>query len=442
MYQEIIKGFSQLSKEEKLKKVASFALNPQEAEKIFKSFWINEPEFAKRFDEFSENTISVFGLPYGIAPNFLINGKRYIVPMVIEESSVVAAASKSAKFWAEHGGFTSKIISTVKTGHVHFFWDGNYEKFNKIFPQLRQRMIERTNDITKNMRARGGGILNISLENHTAELENYYQIKASFETIDSMGANFINSCLEEFAEELKNFLREKNDYFTTNEQECEIIMAILSNYTPECIVETTAECKINDFKNLDIDMDPGRFVRKFKAAVDIANVSIYRATTHNKGIFNGIDAVALATGNDFRALEAGGHVFASSSGVYKSLSFVEINNDNFKFGIKVPIAVGTIGGLTRLHPLAKLSLEILGNPKAKELMTIMSAAGLANNFGAVKSLVTKGIQIGHMRMHLINILNSFAANEQEKEKAKEYFKTHKVSVGNVRKFLDQIRQKH
>jgi len=437
MYREIIKGFSQLTKDEKLEKVAQFAKNPEEAAKILKSFWIKDPEFAKRFDEFSENTISVFGLPYGIAPNFLINGKRYLVPMVIEESSVVAAASKSAKFWAEHGGFKSEIISTIKTGHVHFFWEGNYAKFNEIFPELKQRMIERTNDITKNMRARGGGILDITLENHTAELENYYQIKASFETIDSMGANFINSCLEEFAEELKEFLREKNSYFSPQEQECEIIMAILSNYTPDCIVETSVECKVQDFENLDIDMSPDRFVRKFKAAVDIANVSIYRATTHNKGIFNGIDAVALATGNDFRALEAGGHVYASSTGKYRSLSFVELNGDNFRFGIRVPIAVGTIGGLTRLHPLAKLSLEILGNPKARELMTIMSAAGLANNFGAVKSLVTKGIQIGHMRMHLINILNSFEASDEEKEKAKEYFKTHKVSVDNVRKFLNR-----
>ncbi len=430
----IIKGFSLLSKEEKLKLVASFTDNPKKSEEIYKSFAIKDDVFAKRFDEFSENTISCFGLPYGIAPNFLINNKRYVVPMVTEESSVVAAAAKSAKFWAEHGGFKTKIISTVKTGHIHFIWEGNYEKFASIFSELKQRMIVRTNDITSNMQKRGGGILNIELINLTNELENYYQIKASFETIDSMGANFINSCLEEFADELKIFLSD-NENFTGKEKECEVIMAILSNYTPDCIVETWVECKISEFEQLDIGMEPSKFAKKFETAVKIADVSPFRATTHNKGIFNGIDSVALATGNDFRALEAGGHAYASRTGKYRSLTKVEILEDKFKFTLKAPISIGTIGGLTQLHPLAKLSLEILGNPKAKELMTILASAGLANNFAAVKSLVTKGIQIGHMRMHLVNILNSFDATDKEKDNAKKYFKNRKINIDSVRSFL-------
>ena len=434
MNNEIIEGFSLLSKEDKLKLVASFTSNPEKSEEIYKSFWIKDKVFAKRFDEFSENTISCFGLPYGIAPNFLINNKRYAVPMVTEESSVVAAAAKSAKFWAEHGGFKTKIVSTIKTGHIHFIWEGDYNKFLSVFSELKKRMITRTNDITTNMRKRGGGILDIELIDLTSDLENYYQIKASFETIDSMGANFINSCLEEFADELEQFLSDNNN-FTEKEKECDVIMAILSNYTPDCIIEAWAECKISEFEQLDIGMEPMKFAKKFETAVKIADVSPYRATTHNKGIFNGIDSVALATGNDFRALEAGGHAYASQTGKYRSLTKVEITDNNFKFTLKIPISIGTIGGLTQLHPLAKLSLEILGNPKAKELMTVLASAGLANNFAAVKSLVTKGIQIGHMRMHLINILNSFDATDKEKEDAKVYFKDRKINVDSVRSFL-------
>jgi hydroxymethylglutaryl-CoA reductase len=436
MNNQIIKGFSNLSKEKKLKQVALLTQNPEETEKIFKTFWIQDEKTAKRFDEFSENTISMFGLPYGIAPNFIINQKKYFIPMVTEESSVVAAAANSAKFWANFGGFKSEIISTIKTGHVHFLWNGNYNKLLSVFVELKDRMIAKTNNITANMRERGGGIIDIEIVNLTAELENYYQIKATFETIDSMGANFINSCLEEFAEELKLFLQEKT-IFINKEKNCDIVMAILSNYTPDCLVETSVECKISDFAKLDIDMEPEKFVQKFQAAVNIANVSTYRATTHNKGIFNGIDAVALATGNDFRALEAAGHVFASKTGKYKSLTNVELTQNNFKFTLKVPISIGTVGGLTQLHPLAKLSLEILGNPNARELMTILSSAGLANNFAAIKSLVTKGIQIGHMKMHLINILNTLNATENEKEEAKLFFENKKITVENVRRFLNK-----
>lgn len=429
MKDKYIEGFSLLSKEEKLKIVSEFTSNPQKAEEIYKSFWIKDNKESKIFDEFSENTISLYGLPYGIAPNFMINNKSYLLPMVTEESSVVAAAAKSAKFWSKYGGFKAKVISSVKTGHIHFLWSGKYEIFKEFFPELKTRLYERTNDITANMQKRGGGILDIELVNLNEELENYYQIKASFETVDSMGANFINSCLEEFADELKLFANEKHL------EEPNVIMSILSNYTPDCVVECSIECKTEDFRDLDIDMEPEEFVKKFEAAVKIANVSTYRATTHNKGIFNGIDAVALATGNDFRALEAGGHAFASRNGKYKSLTKISVDNGNFKYSLIIPVAVGTIGGLTALHPLARLSLDLLANPKAKELMMIIACAGLSNNFSAVKSLVTKGIQLGHMKMHLINILNSLEANETQKKEAIEYFKTKKVSVNNVREFL-------
>jgi hydroxymethylglutaryl-CoA reductase len=187
-----------------------------------------------------------------------------------------------------------------------------------------------------------------------------------------------------------------------------------------------------------IVLNPEEFVSKFAKAVEISKVDVYRAATHNKGIFNGIDAVALATGNDFRAIEACGHAYAARSGKYCGLTEIEIKNDIFKYTLRIPLALGSVGGLTNLHPLARFSLEMMGNPSAEKLMMIASAVGLANNFSALKSLVTKGIQKGHMKMHLLNILNTFNASDNEKQLAVEYFKTHKVSNKSVSNFLGQF----
>jgi len=199
------------------------------------------------------------------------------------------------------------------------------------------------------------------------------------------------------------------------------------------------ECDIKDFAECDTGMEAERFAWKFQKAVDIARVDPHRATTHNKGIFNGIDAVALATGNDFRAIEAGGHTFACRNGKYQSLTTLSLDNNIFHYELNIPLAMGTVGGLTRLHPMARFSLDLLGNPDARELMMIAASTGLANNYGALKSLVTKGIQIGHMKMHLLNILNFYHATHEEKEMAMEFFKNKKVSFSSVTDFLNDLR---
>lgn len=434
----IINGFSKMSKEEKLKLVAGFFESPEKVLKELKSYWHQDPKKQTLFDEFSENTLSNFYFPFGIAPNFLINGKSYMVPMVIEESSVIAAAASSAKFWAEHGGFHSEVISSEKLGQVHFIWKGNPAKLEGAMPVLKKELIEGARALTSNMEKRGGGILDVKLVNMIDKIDHYYQLMVSFETIDSMGANFINSVLEEFARLLKEFL-ETSPLFQGEERDCEIIMSILSNYTPDCLVRTYVECNVNDLKFGDDDMNPEKFAWKFQKAVEIAQVDEYRAATHNKGIFNGIDALALATGNDFRAIEAGAHTYACRSGKYKSLTELTIENEIFHYELKVPLALGTVGGLTSLHPMARFSLEMLGSPNARELMMIAASAGLANNFGAVKSLVTKGIQVGHMKMHLFNILNFYAATQEEKQKAVEYFKSRKVSFKSVTDFINSHR---
>jgi hydroxymethylglutaryl-CoA reductase len=435
----IIKGFSKLLKEDKLKIVAELMDNQVETIELLKSFWHPDRRKQKIFDEFSENTISNYYIPYGVAPNVKINGINYLVPMVIEESSVVAAASSSAKWWLEHGGFHAEVKDVVKIGQVHFSWAGDIEKLKKVWDELVTEMRKATTTITANMEKRGGGILGFELVDMTDKIRNYYQVKVSFNTVDSMGANFINSCLEEFGVVLKKFVRE-HPAFDIRERDVTVIMAILSNYTPDCLVRSWVECDIEELDSLDDQLSGEEFARKFETAVRIAEVDIFRATTHNKGIFNGIDAVAIATGNDFRAIEAAGHTYASKDGRYKSLSHVEIKDGKFKFFLELPLAVGTVGGLTSLHPLAKHSLEMLGNPSARELMMIAATMGLANNFAAVRSLVTKGIQKGHMKMHLMNILNHFHATEEEKQKAIEHFKDKKVSFAHVSDFIKELRK--
>jgi hydroxymethylglutaryl-CoA reductase len=426
-----ISGFSKLNKSEKIEWLTknSFS-NNNNIKNILLQYCNSNEKLQKLHDEFAENTISNFYLPFAIAPNFIINKKLYTIPMVTEESSVIAAASKSAKFWLDKGGFNATVLSTNKVGQVHFIYKGDFKKLKKYFDKIKPKLISDVSSITSNMNKRGGGILNIELLNLSDKIENYFQIKAIFDTQDAMGANFINSCLEQFAKTFKDNFTEKN--------EIEIIMSILSNYVPECIVKAEVSCDVEKLSDTNI-IDPFDFANKFVRAVKIAEVDRYRAVTHNKGIMNGIDSVVIATGNDFRAIESAAHAYASKSGSYKSLTKASVENKIFKFSIEIPLALGTVGGLTKLHPLANLALDILGKPNSEDLMKITAVAGLAQNFAAIKSLITTGIQHGHMKMHLINILNQQKATDKEKEKAIEYFKTNTVSHLKVDLFIKKLR---
>jgi hydroxymethylglutaryl-CoA reductase len=433
-----IKGFSKLSKEEKINWITNaYFLNPTEAKESLIKYWNADDNLQKLHDEFIENTLTNFYLPYGVAPNFIINGKGYTIPMAIEESSVVAAASKAAKFWGERGGFKTTIINTEKIGQVHFLFNGSVEKLTAFFNQTKPHFFSNTHEITKNMQKRGGGILDIELRDKTSEIANYFQLHATFNTKDSMGANFINTCLEQFAKTLE---AKANDYdgFTPEEKNVQIIMSILSNYVPNCVVRAEVSCPVEQLSE-SATIDANEFAQKFATAVKIAEVEPYRAVTHNKGIMNGIDAVVLATGNDFRAVEAGIHAYASKSGHYSSLSHVKIENGIFTFWMDVPLALGTVGGLTSLHPLVKFSMELLGKPSAEELMQIVAAAGLAQNFAALRSLTTTGIQQGHMKMHLMNILNQHQATKEEKQKVVAYFKDTTVTHSLVIDYLEKLR---
>lgn len=434
-----VSGFSKLSKEEKISWIANqYFTNPEKAVSLLTNYWHQDLKLQQLHDDFIENTITNFYLPLGVCPNFLINEKFVTVPMAIEESSVVAAASNAAKFWSTRGGFKTTVIGTEKIGQVHFIFKGEKEKLKQFFQDKKFRFFAETEGITKNMQKRGGGILDLELRDKTDEINGYFQLHATFETKDSMGANFINSCLEQFAKTLKSEAI-AYDLFSEEEKNITVVMSILSNYVPNCLVRAEVSCKVENLQDKTIP-DAKDFAEKFVTAVNIAEVEPYRAVTHNKGIMNGIDAVVLATGNDFRAVEAGIHAYAAKNGRYSSLSHAKIENGVFSFWMEIPLALGTVGGLTSLHPLVKFNLQMLENPSAKELMQIVAAAGLAQNFAALRSLTTNGIQEGHMKMHLGNIINQLEASDAERILILNNFKDKAVSHAAVAEYVDDLRK--
>ncbi|PVW17314.1 hydroxymethylglutaryl-CoA reductase, degradative [Marixanthomonas spongiae] len=434
---EPVTGFSKKTKAEKIDWLAKTYLNNNpEALRTLQKYWNEDLKLQKLHDDFIENTVSNYYLPFGVAPNFLINGKLFALPMVIEESSVVAAASNAAKFWLQRGGFKAQVLSTQKNGQVHVDYFGKEQDIVSFFAEVKPKLIAGISTIQKNMKKRGGGLVDIELISKTEALNGYYQLHCTFETLDAMGANFINSCLEQIA---KDFEAEADSYapFMAQNAFPEIVMSILSNYVPECLVKAEVSCPVEKLAQKDIS--GATFAQKFVRAIHIAKTEPRRAVTHNKGIMNGIDALILATGNDFRAVEAGIHAYASKDGKYTSLTNAKIEEGIFTFSIEIPLALGTVGGLTNLHPLVKFAFDLLQNPNAKQLMEIVAVAGLAQNFAAIRSLVTTGIQKGHMKMHLMNILNQLEASETEKKKAVAHFNDNTVSHSAVISFLDKTR---
>jgi len=432
-----VSGFSRKTKEEKIQWLTEHYLqNDPNSVSLLKQYWNEQDDLQRLHDDFIENTLSNFYLPFAISPNFLINGKMYVLPMVIEESSVVAAASNAAKYWLERGGFRSEVISNVKNGQIHIRYLGNDKTLKEFFDIHKATLIESVHEIENNMKNRGGGLLDVELIHSNDTLEGYHQLHCTFDTLDAMGANFINSCLEKMANTFEE-LSLKYIGFTEENRFPEVVMSILSNYVPECIVRAEVTCPVEQLGDLDIDEND--FAEKFLYAINIAKTETRRAVTHNKGIMNGVDAVVLATGNDFRAVEAGVHAYASRNGNYSSLTDASIEDGQFFFWIEIPLAIGTVGGLTNLHPLVSVAHKILQNPNAQELMQFIAVAGLAQNFAAIRSLVTTGIQKGHMKMHLMNILNQMKATEQEKELVLNHFKENTISHSKVVQYVEHLR---
>ncbi|MBV5311647.1 MAG: hydroxymethylglutaryl-CoA reductase [Prolixibacteraceae bacterium] len=438
MDDSIIQGFSKYTKQQRIDALIQkygFDLNLAQ---WLSSFESSDENTQKIINDLSENPVSNFHLPFSISPNFVVNGKKLFFPLVSEESSVVAALGNAAGFWSRRGGFHAEVLGTEKKGQVHFRWNGNLEYLQSLFPEIELKLRTESAFLVARMEERGGGVSGIELKSLPQILPNYFQLDVSFETCDAMGANFINSCLEQFGKSLQ-------DYFLTSEKvskgqrDCEIIMAILSNYTPESSVRVWVECPVTELLDGKTAAECLQFALKFEQAVRISQADVSRAVTHNKGIFNGIDALAVATGNDFRAIEACGHAFAARNGRYAGLTDVQIHDGNFRFSIELALAVGVVGGVTAVHPLAKLAMQILDKPSASELMMYLAVAGLASNFGAVKALVSGGIQQGHMKMHLSNILNQLNVPEENRADIQQHFQDKTVSFSAVEEYLKNLK---
>ena len=388
---------------------------------------------AQRFESFSENNLGLYNLPLGIAPNFLINNKLYHIPMVTEESSVVAAASSSAKYWYKRGGFKSVVNGRDKNGQVHFTADAGQQYFDAIEEELRINFGAELEPHVASMEVRGGGVKSWKIEHRPEVMPNYFRLDVTFGTADAMGANFINTCLEVMGRTLEKVANERNP-----ESHTRVVMAILSNFNPGSTVTASVSCPVEHLTTKGAT--PAEFAERLVMATRIAHCDIHRAATHNKGIMNGIDALMIATGNDFRAVEAGAHAWAARDGHYRGLSEARISEGIFHFSLTMPLTLGTVGGLTSLHPIAGAVLNILGNPSAEELMQITVALGLAQNFTALRALTTLGIQKGHMRMHLGNILIGLNATPEEHTKVSEWFNDNTVSLAAVKTFIEKLRR--
>jgi hydroxymethylglutaryl-CoA reductase len=257
----LIEGFSKLSRNDQIKLVAGITDDPAGIVHELNAHLMQDSAYQKKYQEFSENSVSNFFLPYSIAPNFKINDKYYLVPMVTEESSVVAAASSAAKYWSERGGFQTRIVKMQKPGHIHFTWKGSFTEISTFISDLIPGFYQVTSYLTRRMNQRGGGIMEINLKDLTDRLEGYYQLEVVFDTADSMGANFINSCLEQMAD----FLHQQVQLAGLTGR-LEIIMSVLSNYSPGCTVECRVDCRVSEMAHPQYNMGGGDFCRKFETA--------------------------------------------------------------------------------------------------------------------------------------------------------------------------------
>lgn len=348
-----------------------------------------------------ENQIEIYGLPYGIVPEIIVNGKSYIVPMVTEEPSVIAAASYASKLINLAGGTTTIQEKREMIGEIAIVKSPlTLEAVKAKLEEQKESLFTIANNAHPSIVKRGGGIRDIWVEEKSTDKERFYIFYVSVDTQEAMGANMLNTILESLVSPIEA---------TT----CgESIMAILSNLATNSVV--TAKCVLSP-RILDTKTTKGEdVVDRIVLASEFSKADPYRATTHNKGIMNGIDSVVIATGNDWRAIEAGAHAFASLSGKYQPLTnWTKDEAGNLVGTITLPLPVGTVGGSISIHPGAQFAHELLGHPSAVELAGIIASIGLAQNLAAVRALVTDGIQKGHMRLQAKSLGLAIGATQEE-----------------------------
>ena len=380
-------------------------------------------------EQMTENTIGTFALPFSIVPNIMVDNINYTVPMVTEEPSVVAACSYAGKLIAKSGGFTTEILDRKMIGEVALFDINNLEKAEKIILKNKEKILQLANNSHPSIVVRGGGAIDITTKIFNEKNNSFLVVYLIADVKEAMGANILNNMLEG----IKPLLEE-----LTNSK---ALMAILSNYATKSLVKST--CAI-DIKYLSNDKKEAfNIAKKIELASEFAKIDIYRATTHNKGIFNGIDATVIATGNDWRSIEAGGHAFATKNGKYEGLTNWVFDETNKKIigELTLPMPIASVGGSIGLNPTVKAAFNILNNPDAKTLASIIVSVGLAQNFAAIKALVSTGIQKGHMKMQARSLALFAGAEGNEVEIVVEKLLTSKfINLETAKNIILEIRK--
>ena len=415
-----IPGFYKLTPEERLKKVAEFADLTQEEQDLLRRFGALDERIANRM---IENVIGAFQLPLGIAVNFLINGKDYMIPMVIEEPSVVAAASNAARMTRAGGGVYTQSTESLMIGQIQLV--GVKDPYGARLEVLRNRdeILELANECDPVLVKLGGGAKDLEARVIDSRLGPMLIVHLIVDVKDAMGANAVNTMAEAVAPKLASITGGR------------FRLRIISNLADRRLVRA--------WTRIPPEAVGGREVAEgIVEAWAFADADPYRAATHNKGIMNGVDAVVIATGNDWRAVEAGAHAYACRLGRYKPLSTWELDEKGNLVGtLEMPLAVGTIGGATRTNPLARISLKILGVKSARERAEIIGAVGLVQNLAALRALAAEGIQAGHMSLHAKNIAVMAGAVGDEIDRVAEIMVREKcVRVDRAREILEKLRE--
>ncbi len=413
-----ISGFYKLSLEERQHQLAKLINLKHEEIKLLQALGYFT---SNQIDTLIENVIGSYQLPLGIALNFKINGKDYILPMVIEEPSVVAAASNAAKIARKNGGFQSEEVKSIMISQIQITQLKDIAAAKEILARNKEKILKIANEQDPLLNKLGGGAIDIELREIETKKGKMLILHLLVNVLDAMGANVVNT----MAEAVSPYIEEIS--------EGKIYLRIVSNLATHRI----AKCKATFDKNL---LGGEEVVEGILNAYEFALADPYRATTHNKGIMNGIIALTLATGNDTRAIEAGAHAYASLSGKYKPLTkFKSDSEGNLVGEIEVPLALGIVGGMTKIHPMARLALKILGVKSAEELSQIAAALGLAQNVAALRALASEGIQKGHMTLHSRNIAKLAGVPENLiEEVANKIVEDKKIRVDYAKEVLKEI----
>lgn len=421
MKSNLFHGFSKLSYKERLKfLVTNHYLNEDDV-KFLERGGIGSIDLGEKF---IENAIGYFQVPMGVATNFKIDGEIKLIPMAVEETSIIAAASKTAKWIQESGELKTELIGTDIIGQVQFAKIKNPENFRTQIENQKDYLIGLCNrEVVPTLVARGGGVTDIKIR--LLDRDDGFQmgvVHIHMNPCDAMGANLINQVCE--------FLKSHLEHFTHET----VTICILSNLVDTKL--TKATCTM---KNVDPEL-----ALKIEEASRFAELDPYRAATNNKGVLNGIDPILIATGNDWRAVEAGVHAFAVREGKYSSITKWRAHGSNLVGELIAPLVTGTVGGVTQLHPMAKMSLKMLKITKASDLSRVLAAVGLTQNLGALKALTTVGIIEGHMKLHIKNLSLGAGATEKEMpfviKKLEEILSIRKrISLSNAIDALKELR---